>query len=645
MSIIEVQSVSYSYPGSSAYALNELSLSVQEGDFVGIVGPSGAGKSTLALALSGAIPHHFRGNFFGKILVSGMDTCTVALTDISKIVGSITQDINAQMVASIVEDELLFGLENFAVSHAEIPERITYALATVGITDLRFREIASLSGGQKQKVAIAALLALQPQVMVLDEPTAALDPTSSELIFQTLAELNKIKGITVVVVEQKVGLLAKYCSKIAVMNKGTICALGSGEEVFTQVDLLQEIGVDVPRCVRISKGVQELLHESEYAGLVEETSISSCGDRIALSVQSAAQQIASTIGTLQHRQISLTNGSEIFRNTNGAELSVATQLPHLDGPVVASSSDPFERIGILQDANQPSNAAVLDVIDTTFKYHESTDGVEHITLSLYPGELVALVGQNGAGKTTLTKLVNGLLRPRSGDIQITGVSCKDWKTSQIAQHVSTLFQNPDYQICKASVYEEISFGLSLKGMSAEDVHKKTLEVIEHMGLDASASPFTLSRGQRQMVALASVIACEPDILVLDEPTTGLDFKECMQVMEIVQSLCEKGCAVLMVCHDMEVVLDFATRVVVMAHGCVLDDGEVTQIFLKDEVLKKACIEAPQMIQLSRLLGDQVDVAFTGLSRVSEVLEVVKYQFEKARIAATLNDKTREISRG
>ncbi|MBS6386205.1 MAG: ABC transporter ATP-binding protein, partial [Atopobium sp.] len=147
MSIIEVQSVSYSYPDSSVRALNELSLSVQEGDFVGIVGPSGAGKSTLALALSGAIPHHFRGSFFGKILVAGMDTCTVALTDISKIVGSVTQDINAQMVASIVEDELLFGLENFAVPHAEIPERITYALETVGIANLRFREIASLSGG------------------------------------------------------------------------------------------------------------------------------------------------------------------------------------------------------------------------------------------------------------------------------------------------------------------------------------------------------------------------------------------------------------------------------------------------------------------------------------------------------------------
>ncbi len=641
MSIIEVQSVSYSYPDSSARALNELSLSVQEGDFVGIVGPSGAGKSTLALALSGAIPHHFRGNFFGKILVSGMDTCTVALTDISKIVGSITQDINAQMVASIVEDELLFGLENFAVPHAEIPERIAYALETVGIASLRFREIASLSGGQKQKVAIAALLALQPQVMVLDEPTAALDPTSSELIFQTLSELNKTKDITVVVIEQKVGLLAKYCSKIAIMDKGAICAFGSGEEVFSQVDLLQEVGVDVPRCVRVSKGVHELSHQAEYAHLISEVDRAVC-DETALSVQSAAKQLAHCVGALQHRSFSLTKSFETSA-TDAVELAGKTYLPKIDGPVIAESSGPFERIGVLQDAEPPSTQSVLDVIDATFKYQESTDGVERVSLSLYPGELVALVGQNGAGKTTLTKLVNGLLRPRSGDIQIKGASCKGWKTSQIAQHVSTLFQNPDYQICKESVLEEVAFGPELKGASTEEARKKALEVINHMGLDADASPFMLSRGQRQMVALASVVACESDILVLDEPTSGLDYKECMQVMNMVQSLCKKGCAVLMVCHDMEVVLDFASRIVVMAHGSVLDDGEVTQIFSTDEVLKEAYVEAPQIIQLSKLVGTHVDPSFAGLSSASEVLDALRHQFETSRIAATLNGK--EVSRG
>ena len=425
------------------------------------------------------------------------------------------------------------------------------------------------------------------------------------------------------------------------MDKGSICAYGSGEEVFSQVDLLQEVGVDVPRCVRVSKGVYELSHQSEYAHLLSEADRAVC-DETALSVQSAAKQLACCVGTLQHRSISLTEGSQPLA-TNDVELAGESYLPKIDGPVIAESSGPFDRIGVLQDADQPSVQSVLDVIDATFKYQASTDGVERVSLSLHPGELVALVGQNGAGKTTLTKLVNGLLRPRSGDIHIKGSSCKDWKTSQIAQHVSTLFQNPDYQICKESVLEEIAFGLELKAVSAEDARKKALEVIDCMGLDAEASPFMLSRGQRQMVALASVVACEPDILVLDEPTSGLDYKECLQVMNMVKSLCEKGCAVLMVCHDMEVVLDFATRIVVMAHGSVLDDGEVTQIFSTDEVLKEAYVEAPQMIQLSKLAGAHVDSSFTGLNSASEVLGALQHQFEIARIAATLNGK--EAPRG
>ena len=443
------------------------------------------------------------------------------------------------------------------------------------------------------------------------------------------------------VIEQKVGLLAKYCSKIAVMDKGAICAFGSGEEVFSQVDLLQEVGVDVPRCVRVSKGVHELSQQPEYAHLISEADRSVC-DETALSVQSVAKLLAHYVGALQHRSISLTESFETSA-TDAVDLARKIYLPKIDGPVVAESSGPFERIGVLQDAEPPSTQSVLDVIDATFKYQESTDGVERVSLSLYPGELVALVGQNGAGKTTLTKLVNGLLRPRSGDIQIKGASCKDWKTSQIAQHVSTLFQNPDYQICKESVLEEVAFGPELKGASTEDARKKALEVINHMGLDADASPFMLSRGQRQMVALASVVACEPDILVLDEPTSGLDYKECMQVMNMVSSLCEKGCAVLMVCHDMEVVLDFASRIVVMAHGSVLDDGGVTQIFSTDEVLKEAYVEAPQIIQLSKLVGTHVDPSFAGLSSVSEVLEALRHQFETSRIAATLNGK--EVSRG
>lgn len=189
-SIIEVKDVTFTYSGAQRHALERVSLAVAEGEFVGVIGPSGAGKSTLAGVMSGAVPHHFTGELYGACLVDGKDTCEVTLTDVSRLVGSVLQDIDAQFVASNVRDELLFGLENFGVTHDEIPARMQQALETVGIEDLCNREIATLSGGQKQKVAIAAILALRPRVLVLDEPTAALDPASSTLVFETLREVN-----------------------------------------------------------------------------------------------------------------------------------------------------------------------------------------------------------------------------------------------------------------------------------------------------------------------------------------------------------------------------------------------------------------------------------------------------------------------
>ena len=254
--IINVDDVSFSYGTLTEQALKHISLDVNKGDFIGIIGPSGAGKSTLAACLSGAVPHHFTGTFFGSVMVDGHDTCEVSLTDVSQIVGSVLQDIDTQMVASVVEDEMLFGLENFGVPHDQIEQRVSETLETVGISDLRDREIATLSGGQKQKVAIAAILAMRPRVLVLDEPTAALDPASSTLVFETLREANRTLGITIVVVEQKVALLSEYCNRVLVLNHGEIALQGEPHEVFAHTDELRAIGVDCPRVTRIFNSLE-----------------------------------------------------------------------------------------------------------------------------------------------------------------------------------------------------------------------------------------------------------------------------------------------------------------------------------------------------------------------------------------------------
>ena len=574
--IINVDDVSFSYGTQTEQALSHISLSVNKGDFIGIIGPSGAGKSTLAACLSGAVPHHYTGTFFGSVMVDGHDTCEVSLTDVSQIVGSVLQDIDTQMVASIVEDEMLFGLENFGVPHDQIKQRVSETLETVGISDLRDREIATLSGGQKQKVAIAAILAMRPRVLVLDEPTAALDPASSTLVFETLREANRALGITIVVVEQKVALLSEYCNRVLVLNHGEIALQGEPHEVFAHTDELRAIGVDCPRVTRIFNSL-------ETDGLVSGTPC--------LDVDEAERLISGIV--------------------DPAHAAIEAQAPA--GSPHAPSLRPHAK-----DAEP-----VLTFDHVEFAYPNGGAAVHDLNLTLYPGELMGIVGQNGAGKTTLTKLLTGLLKPASGSVRVTGLDTAAVPTSRIAREVATLFQNPDRQICKDTVLDEVAFGLELGGMDRAEALRRAQLVIDRFGLPADEAPFSLSRGQRQMVALASVVVVEPKIVVLDEPTSGLDYRECMTVMETVRTMAERGCAVIMVCHDMEVVSDFAERIVVMADGRILDRGRTHELFSNIDLMRRAYVEPPQVIELSRRLASSVSPAFAQVSEVTDVVRITK----------------------
>lgn len=574
--IINVDDVSFSYGTQTEQALSHISLSVNKGDFIGIIGPSGAGKSTLAACLSGAVPHHYTGTFFGSVMVDGHDTCEVSLTDVSQIVGSVLQDIDTQMVASVVEDEMLFGLENFGVPHDQIEHRVSETLETVGISDLRDREIATLSGGQKQKVAIAAILAMRPRVLVLDEPTAALDPASSTLVFETLREANRALGITIAVVEQKVALLSEYCNRVLVLNHGEIALQGEPHEVFAHTDELRAIGVDCPRVTRIFNSLQA-------DGLVSGTPC--------LDVDEAERLISGIVDPAHA----------------SSDIQAPAGSPH------APSLRPHAK-----DAEP-----VLTFDHVEFAYPNGGAAVHDLNLTLYPGELVGIVGQNGAGKTTLTKLLTGLLKPASGSVRVTGLDTAAVPTSRIAREVATLFQNPDRQICKDTVLDEVAFGLELAGIDRAESLRRAQLVVDRFGLPADEAPFSLSRGQRQMVALASVVVVEPKIVVLDEPTSGLDYRECMTVMETVRTMAERGCAVIMVCHDMEVVSDFAERIVVMADGRILDRGRTHELFSNIDLMRRAYVEPPQVIELSRRLASSVSPAFAQVSEVTDVVRITK----------------------
>lgn len=597
--IIRIDHVSFSYGEASARALDDVTLSVSPGDFLGIIGPSGAGKTTLASAMSGAVPHHYTGPFFGSVLVDGKDTCAVTLTDISQVVGSVLQDIDTQMVASVVEDEMLFGLENFGVPHSQIEERVIDALETVGIADLRERDIATLSGGQKQKVAIAAILALRPRVLVLDEPTAALDPASSRMVFETLRSINRELGVTVVIIEQKVALLSEYASRIAVMQGGRIALEGTPSEVFSHSAELRSIGVDSPRVTRISNSLaaRGFIEAGEPCLNVREASLliqNLC------KASSPAPRAAATAG--------------VGRAAADAPVAADTARATTASPGECGMAESPRR-----PAMKPGGSPVVRLQGVTYAYPGGGASVRHLNLEVYPGEFVGLVGQNGAGKTTATKLVNGLLKPSSGTVEVAGLDTRTARTSQIARHAATLFQNPDHQICRDTVLDEVAFGLELGGVDAETARERARAVAEDFGLPLGEAPFSLSRGQRQMVALASVVVLEPELVILDEPTSGLDYRECMTVMETVRRMADRGSAVIMVCHDMEVVSDFAERLVVMADGEIAAAGPTRDLFADESLMKRASMRPPQVVELANELARTVSPRFLGLC---EVLDVV-----------------------
>ncbi len=256
--MIVMQDVSFRYAGGTELALQDIRLEIPKGAFVGVIGESGAGKSTLAACINGLVPHHFPGDFYGTVTVDGMDTVETRPERLCLRVGSVFQDVDGQMVASVVEDELLFGLENFGIPREEIALRLSEALEAVGIPELRYRSIRSLSGGQKQKVAIAAILALRPEILVLDEPTGELDPVSSRQVFETLRRLNRERGMTIVVVEQKIGLLCEFAQTLVVMHQGKIALQGSVREVMHHGRELERLGIYVPRVVRLAVRLREL---------------------------------------------------------------------------------------------------------------------------------------------------------------------------------------------------------------------------------------------------------------------------------------------------------------------------------------------------------------------------------------------------
>ena len=544
--MIEIKDFAFQYREGTRPVVSGINLTIPDGAFVGITGAAGSGKSTLTYALNGIVPHCYPGDFYGSVVVDGLDTCETALTDLSRVVGSVCQDVDSQFVTSVVEDEVLYGLENFAVPRDQMEGRVAQALADMGISDLRDRVISSLSGGQKQKVAIASILAMRPKVLVLDEPTAELDPASSRSVFELLCRLRA---------------RARHHRR------------GGGAE-----------------------------------------------DRASVPVR----------GLAGHRG----RGPHPLRRRAGRRACARrrAQAHRRELPALDHAHEPPARVGRVRRARGPYRAGslrgpggggrMIEFKDVHASYDAALPILKGVSFAVERGEFVAFVGTNGAGKSTTMRLVNGLLKPDSGQVLVDGVPTTELKTSELARTVGFLFQNPDRQICCNTVREELLFGFKALGMEGPEADARVDALIEDFGFDPNEDPFLMNRGARQLLALASIVVLAPPVVVLDEPTTGLDYRECVKVMDIVGRMHEGGATVIMVCHDMEVVADYAERCIVMSDGAVVDDGPTFEVLRNRATLERASLVPPQIVDVSLELTRLVPrLAGTAVAKANTVDEM------------------------
>jgi energy-coupling factor transport system ATP-binding protein len=542
-----VEDVSFTYQGGEKAALRELRFSQARGQMIGIMGASNAGKSTLAKCLNRIVPEFESGELRGAIRILGRPIDGLRVADVASSVGMVFQDFESQLFSTNVTHEVAFALEQARMSRDEMTPRIASAIAAVGLAGFEHRDPTSLSGGQKQRLAIASVLALRPSLIVFDEPTTDLDPEGRAEVFDLIHNL-RAQGLSLIVIEHEAEEL-RGCDRMLLMRDGSVLAEGTPAELMTRLDTLEHCGVRPP-------GINEVLAKLGIGGHAQ-------------SVDDAEAAIR-----------------RAFPKVRDARERAAPPAPSLHSP------------------HLQSGVPLVEVENVSFAYPEGPSVLDSIDLSIYAGEFLAIIGQNGSGKTTLAKHIVGLLTPGRGRVLLGGRDRATLRASETAREAAYVFQNPDHQLFAPTVGEEVAFGPRNFGLAPDEVESRCAEVLQAVGMEhlVDSDPFLLSKGERQRVAVASVLALRPRLLILDEPTTGLDYREQRRMMALVSDLNRSGIAIVMITHTPWLVAEYARRAVLMRAGRVLFDGPVRELFADEALLKSSSFRAPEVTQLSRRFG-------------------------------------------
>lgn len=573
--LVELQNVTFQYEDTDRPALRNVTMRIQPGEVVLLLGPSGSGKSTLLLTLNGIVPHRVAGRFSGQVTVAGKDVASHEVYELAEDLGLVFQDPEEQFCMLYVEDEVAFGLENLRYPREHIRKRVTWALEQVGLADKATARLDRLSGGEKQKVALASVLAMDSTVLVLDAPTANLDPASTREFWALLRRLKADLGKTLLIVEQQVDEFIDMVDRLILLNEhGRIIANGPPQTVVADIgpEALERSGIWIPQ-------VWELADTARR------------------------------------------HGAAITSYPVTIEDAYADLAPMFDG---TSRTVPLNGEEGIHTEQQPAILTVRGLSHTYATAPAGAHALRDVNLRIDAGDFCAIVGQNGAGKTTLAKYLTKILEPPADTVFLNGQDVAALPLRDVTRRVGYVFQNPEHQFVEDTVYDELAYSLRVRGVDEEAIRTRVLELLDRFQLRnlVHHSPFALSQGEKRRLSVATMLIVEPDLLILDEPTIGQDRATASALMGAMRHLNERGKTIIIITHDMRLVAEYARSAAVMVDGRVVFQGTVRELFDRTEVMAAASLLTPPIVALARQFRE-TDAAFPAITSMREFRQLLE----------------------
>ncbi|BAC96373.1 ABC-type cobalt transport system, ATPase component [Vibrio vulnificus YJ016] len=543
---IEFSNFSFRYESLDKPTLRNINLRIEKGEKIVIIGPSGSGKSTLGQCLNGLIPHAIKGEVSGSLTINGQETATFAMHQFTEQVGTVLQDTDSQFVGLSIGEDIAFALENQLTANIEMYSLVKATAKMVDLEQMLQRSPHDLSGGQKQRVSLAGILVDDVDILLFDEPLAALDPKTGKRTIEIIDDLHRKTGKTVVIIEHRLeDVLHRHVDRIILMDGGEIIADTTPDELLAS-PLLAQYGIREPLYL---------------------TALKSAGCHLALDDHpSSLSELP--LANYQHAM------ADWFHQANTT-------------------------------SNHIRSETLLDVRNLTYSYDGEKNALEGVSFNVQRGEFVSILGKNGSGKSTITKLIMGVIEPDDGTMHLNGQDLSELTIFERSQKVGVVMQNPNHMISHHMIFDEVAFGLRNRGWDEQQVNDKVLEALELCGLSKYRHwPIeALSYGQKKRVTIASILALEPELLMLDEPTAGQDYRNYTSMLSFIEKLNrELGITVVIISHDMHLVLEYTTRSIVIADSQLVADAPMTDVFSNPALLDRANLTTTSLYELATRLN-------------------------------------------